>query len=164
LAIAKNGAGNCILITKTNTGSGDCLNLSNSGTGPDVRITKANGQEFLMQTASELKSAMSGATVTCTGLIPAGSLVLGVCVRVNTLITGASAFTIGDGTTVDRWGTGIAVAAGTVTSGADFAVATTAPKYYPAATNVVLTATTSNFTAGAVRVTVYYMGMGGGTS
>jgi len=96
----------------------------------------------------------SGATSSATDLIPAGAVVLGVTVRVTTLITGATTFTIGDGTDADKWGATIALTAGTTTSGASFTAA--GPTLYAAATSVVLTATGSNFTAGAVRVTVHY--------
>jgi hypothetical protein len=113
------------------------------------------GSKALVKTNSTTKSALSGATVTATDLIPAGSIVLGVNVKVITLITGATSFTIGDGTDADRWGTGIAVAAGTTTTTADITV-TSAP-IYAAATSVVLTAAGSNFTAGAVEISVHYI-------
>jgi hypothetical protein len=116
-----------------------------------------NGQLTSIQQATVLSGAMSGATLTLSNLIPAGSLVVGVTVRVTTLITGATSFTIGDGTDVDKWGTGVAVAAGTTTTLAN--VTSTAPTIYTAATNVVLTAAGGNFTAGVVRVTVHYISL-----
>lgn len=97
--------------------------------------------------------ACAGASSSASNLIPAGAFVLGVTARVTTTITGASAFTIGDGTTAAKWGSGIALPAGTVTTGANF---TAGPSHYATATSVVLTATTSNFTGGKVRVTVHY--------
>lgn len=96
----------------------------------------------------------SGASSSASNLIPAGAFVLGVTARVITAITGASAFTIGDGSDADKWGAGIALTAGTTTTGAAF---TAGPSHYAAATSVVLTATTSSFTAGKVRVTVHYI-------
>lgn len=115
-----------------------------------------NGQAVTIgKAATTLLTGMSGATVTATNLIPAGSLVLGVTCRVTTLITGASSFDVGDGTTVDNWGNNIALTSGTTTSIADFTAAS--PDFYTASTSVVLTAVTSNFTAGAVRVTVHYI-------
>lgn len=115
----------------------------------------AFGSKALIKVASTTKSAMSGATVTASNLIPAGSIVLGVNVRVVTEITGATTFTIGDGTDADRWGTGIALTVGTTTSTADITV--TSVPIYAAATSVVLTATGSNFTAGAVNIEVHYI-------
>lgn len=130
--------------------------------GTHLRQNGSNGQVAIMQHATAVVSAMSGATVTSASLIPAGSVVLGVTVRVTTLIEGATSFTVGDGTDADRWGTGIAVAAGTTTTVADTTI--TSVPIYAAATNVVLTATGSNFTAGAVRITVHYISLTAATS
>lgn len=96
----------------------------------------------------------SGATSSASNIIPAGSIVFGVTVRVTTTITGATTFKIGDGTDDDRWGSGIALASGTTTSGTAFTI--TSVPIYTSATSVVLTATGSNFTAGVVSVTVHY--------
>jgi len=121
-----------------------------------------NAQATTINQATSELTGLSGATVTATNLIPAGSLVLGVSVRVTTLITGATSFAIGDGTDADRWGTGIAVTAGTVTTLANITI--TSPIYYAAATSVVLTAAGSNFTAGAVRITVHFISLTAPTS
>lgn len=99
-------------------------------------------------------TALTGATVTATGLIPTKFFCLGVFVRVMAAITGASAFTIGDGTDVDRWGTAIALAEGTVTSMASFTAVTSSGFFAITATDVVLTATTSDFTGGTARISV----------
>lgn len=112
-----------------------------------------NGQASTVRQATTTLSAMSGATVTATNLIPANSIVLGVTLRVTTLITGATSFDIGDGSDVDRWGAAVAVAANTTSATATI----TSLPFYAATTSVVLTANGSNFTAGAVRVTVHYM-------
>lgn len=116
------------------------------------------GDAMNLKTATVVLSGMSGATVTATGLIPAGAVVAGVLARVTTLITASAGtgFTIGDGTTADRWGAAVALAAGTTTTGANFKAATAPNQAYPSATNVVLTMTGGNFTAGAVRLVVYY--------
>jgi hypothetical protein len=99
-------------------------------------------------------SGLSGATATATNIIPAGCEIIGVTVEVTTLIQGATSFSVGDGTDVDRWGSGIAVSAGTFTNSANYNISS--PVYYASATSVVLTAAGSNFTAGAVNVTVHY--------
>ena len=93
------------------------------------------------------------ASATATDLIPAGAVVFGVLVEVTTLATGAATFSVGDGTDADKWGTGIAVALGTKTSGSDFTAGD--PTHYAAATSVVLTGDVA-FTAGAARVVVVY--------
>lgn len=147
--------------------SGDITTTAAGATGHITAVGKiakssTNGQESQILHATTLLSALSGATVTATNLIPAGSLVLGVTARVTTAIGGATSFEIGDGTDVDRWGTAIAVAAGTTTDIANFTIAS--PVNYTAANNVVLTANGSNFTSGAVRLTVHYIDLVAATS
>lgn len=130
-----------------------------------VKGSSANGQAANFKIATIEKTSMLGATVTATSLIPAGSLVIGVTARVTTLIETATSFSIGDGTDVDRWGTGIAVAEDTTTTIANFTTGTdNGPIYYPSATNVVLTAAGGNFSAGAVRLTVHYISLTAPTS
>lgn len=121
---------------------------------PQVQVGAVNGQAFNIETASTNLTGLSGATATATNLIPAGSIVFGVTVRVTTGITGATTFDIGDGTDVDRWGAARPIAAGTTTTAANFTI--TSVPIYASATSVVLTANGSNFTAGDVRVTVHF--------
>ncbi len=116
---------------------------------------QANGQQLIVKSATVVKSAMVGATVTATNLIPAGATVIGVTVRVTTLITGATSFDIGDGSDIDAWGATVAVALNTTTDGTDFTW--TGPQAYASANSIVLTANGSSFTAGAVRITVHYI-------
>ena len=125
-----------------------------------VRDTQAQGPN--LKTVSVLKSGLSGASVTATNLIPAGCFLLGVTVRVTTAITGATSFSIGDGSDADRWGATIAVAAGTTTTIANF----TANGFgqFTAANNVVLTANGGDFATGAVRVTAHYLDLSPATS
>ncbi len=137
------------------------LKLAPGGTG-NLIVAAANGIGTNVKTATSEETAMSGAAVTASNLIPAGSFVLGVTVRVTTEIEGATTFTIGDGSDVDRWGTGIALAAGTTTTIADFTAAGFGQ--FVAANDVVLTATGSDFTAGAVRITVHYLDLTAATS
>lgn len=125
-------------------------------------VTGANGETSAIKHASVEVTGMSGATVTASSLIPADAIVMGVTVRVTTTITGATTFTIGDGTDADAWGAGIALTSGTTTAPGDFVAAV--PVIYSAANDVVLTATGSNFSAGAVRITVHYMLLGAPTS
>lgn len=97
----------------------------------------------------------SGSTVDATNLIPAGSIVWGVIARVTTTITGATTFDVGTAADTTAWGSNVAVAGGTNTTGAHFA-ATWQPTNYPSATSVRLTADGSDFTGGVVRLTVFY--------
>jgi hypothetical protein len=113
--------------------------------------TGANGQSTQLGQSTTLLTGLSGATVTATNLIPANCILLGVTARVTTAITGATSFDIGDGSTADRFGDDIAIAADTTANNC------IAPALITAATNVVLTANGSNFTGGDVRLTAHYM-------
>jgi hypothetical protein len=139
--------------------SGDGTSVAHFLSSGDITqgLTASSGTIKISQN-TEATTGLSGATkVSTADLIPAGSLVLGVTVKVVTTITGATTFTIGDGTDADKWGATIALAAGTKTSIIDFT--TTTPTYYAAATKITLTATGSNFTAGAVTITVHYISL-----
>lgn len=117
--------------------------------------TGNTGAKIHFDTVTTILATTSGATVTATGLIPAGVTVLGVIVRNNDAVTGATTYDIGDGTDVDRWGAAIAIADGTTTVETDF-TADPAGTWSATARDVVLTANGANFTAGNVRVVVYF--------
>jgi len=121
------------------------------GTTTSFQVTggMTNGEFCNVKANTEELTAMSGASVVTTNLIPDGALLLGLVTRVTTEITGASAFTIGDGTDVDRWGTGIALTAGITSGQADYTADTAVGQIVNTGgtADVTLTATTSNFTA-----------------
>ena len=131
-------------------------------TPPEITLTGATGQLTEIKQSTTLKSTLSGATVTATSLIPAGSMVVGITARVTTLITGATTFDIGVSGAVDLFGDAIAVAKDTTTDLTDTKAAT--PMNATAAVNVLLTANGSDFTAGAVRLTVHYIDLTASTS
>ncbi len=168
--IVTNGAGSITLslpqsINTTSSPSFVNVTGTTSLTSPLLKQTGANGQIANYKSVTALVSGLSGASGTATNLIPAGALVLGVTVRVTTLITsgdGSTSFTIGDGTDADAWGTGIVFTLGTTTTGSDFTIST-AP-FYPTATSVVLTATGGTFSAGAARITAHIVTFTGATS
>lgn len=144
------------------TGSNGNFGFYNSDTdAPNVtfspwRMEGANGQRENWTLASTTVTCSSGSTCTASNLIPSGSMVTGVTIRVTTAITGPATIQIGDGTDADRWGTGIAIAANTTTTGSAFTINTV--PFYAATTSVVLTAVGGggSFTAGVVRITVHY--------
>lgn len=109
----------------------------------------------LMDITSLLLSSLAGASV-AGAVIPAGSIVLGITVRVETTITGPATFSIGDGVDVDRWGSGIPVAAGTRTDITDY-TSTTLTYNLAGNANVVITSDGVDFTGGDVRVVCHYM-------
>lgn len=109
--------------------------------------------------ANGTTGVMAGATATIAGLIPAGSLVLGVTCRVTVVIPAPTVtWQCGDGVDADRWGTGLLLPAGTVTTIVDFTIAS--PVYYAAATNVVMTAVGGNFAGGTIIARVHYLQLG----
>ena len=118
----------------------------------DVRFYNANGP--VMQ-ALGLCTAMTGASVSTGALVPVGSLVIGVTVRVTTTIQGASGFRVGTASNPDRWASNVDNAVGSTNSIANFT--DLYPAYSPGSTNVVLTANTNPFTAGEVKVLAYYI-------
>jgi len=140
-----------LTVTGTLTGSGAV-----TSTGVLSKLG-SSGSSCAIETATTSLTTNGGAgTQTATNLIPANSLVLAVVARVTTEVTGAglTTFSIGDGSDSDRWGTGIALAAGT-TSKTNTTAAGAA--FYASATSVVLTAAAGQFDAGVVRLVVFYV-------
>lgn len=119
----------------------------------NIVIRGINGQQTTSSFATTELTGLSGASVTASSLIPAGSWIVGVTVRVTITITGATTFDIGDGTDVDRWGSAIALSLGTTTTIVDFTA--DGSGQFASANDVILTANGANFTAGAVRITVH---------
>lgn len=112
-------------------------------------------------TAVTLLSVGSGATAVATGLIPAGSFVLGVTTRIGTALNGGvTGYQVGDGSDADRWGAASAATSGTKTGEPANNPPTANPTgYYQAAGDVVLTpAGAGSFGGtGAVRIIVTYL-------
>ena len=132
----------------------------------DIIKTGANGQLTNIKQATTTTGAMTGTTVTLTGLIPAGSLVIGVTARVTTLVAGPTSWMIGITSDTDKFGTGLALAANTtLTSLVGAASDSLFPFYRVAATDVLITrGSASDFTAGNIRVTVHYISLTPATS
>jgi hypothetical protein len=106
------------------------------------------GGLWTFQTRTGTSAALSGATASISGLIPAGSLVFGVTARVMTAVTGATTTNIGVSGTATAFATGLAAAVNSVVSGL------IVPLAYANATDVLLTGVGGNFTAGVIKVTV----------
>jgi len=115
-----------------------------------------NYQRMTIKSVRQTLSALSGASATTTGtFIPDGAVVVGVTTRVATLLTGASGYTIGDGTDADRWGDITGTAVGTTSDNVNWTAGTI--ECFTAGGNVTLTAKTANFTAGAIEICVFYL-------
>lgn len=118
-----------------------------------VTSSGANGQILAVQQLSEETTIAAAATTDTTIQMPAASVVLGVSVRVTTVIPTATTFTVGDSGSAARFSTAaVSVAAGSTDKG------TKAGAYYNAsALSVRITPNGTPATAtGKVRVTIYY--------
>jgi hypothetical protein len=100
-------------------------------------------------------ATMTGASVTLTGLIPAGAVVVGVTTKVTTEITGATSFSVGTTVAPTRFGTTLPLIIGSTSDNRNWTSGTI--ECFPTATDIVLTAIGLNFTAGVVYVSVQYM-------
>jgi hypothetical protein len=119
-------------------------------------FTGASGSNLAIKTKTATITGMSGGTASSASFIPAGCVVLGFALRVTTLITAETgvSFSIGDGSDVDKWGTGIAFAANTTVIATGWVAG--APTHYASAANLVLTPNAGTFSAGAVRLVLWY--------
>jgi len=105
---------------------------------------------------STVVSSSAAATLTCTGCIPAGAVVVGVTSEVITVFSGSVASTlIGVSGDTNMFGNAIATAAGTTTSNADWTI-TTVP-FFAAATDIILTGNVNFGATGAMRINVFYL-------
>jgi len=139
--------------TVVGLGAAEYVEGVNAGT--KIQLDGANGESCALKVATSEETGLSGASATISSLIPAGSHVVGVVGRVTTAVTGASATDVGDGTDVDIFANDVAIAVDTTFDLTD-STSTGGVGVYAAANDVVLTAVTSNFTAGAIRVSVFY--------
>ena len=98
-----------------------------------------------------LVSGMSGASVMRRRQIPANCIVFAVGAHVVTTITGATSYEVGVFGTLNQFGSGLSLLAGSSNFGL------IGPTAFYAATTLILTAAGSNFTGGAVRLSIHYM-------
>ena len=121
------------------------------------KMSSATVKSAGLRTVTVVKDiALTGASVSFTSFIPSGVTVLGVSGIVTTAITGATGYTVGVATAPDRY-----VNTNTLTLGSTFtpnsqSAAETSPRTYTSVTDIIVTAKTSNFTGGALRVAVTY--------
>lgn len=106
-------------ITATNSTVGGSLGSFQYVVGSiNSGITGGSGSAWTQLSIAELLTvAAANTSTTVADLLPAGALIDAVVWRVTTAIPAAGTFSIGDGTTVGRFATGVAVAAGTTGTG-----------------------------------------------
>jgi hypothetical protein len=119
-----------------------------------------NAQRIDIKSRTTELTAMSCATITWAGAIGAGEIIVGISARVITLIEGATSFDVGEsGSDTDLYLDGVLVAKDTTGDIADSNATFTGPKAYQSGVNVLVTAVggAANFSAGALRLTIYYI-------
>ena len=121
----------------------------------DTYASATDYHRLAIATARATTTGMSGATITLTNIIPAGAVVVGVTCKVTTAITGATSFQLGTAADPDRFGAAIAITLGATSDNQNWTSGTV--ECFPSATSLILTANSSNFTGGAVYVSVQYL-------
>ncbi len=118
------------------------------GSGPQIKT-----REFLI-------SPLSGASVSLANAILAGEMVLSVQGYLRSIVTGATGYQVGVAGALTRYVDTNTLAAGSSFGPAQAAVSELAPRIYQASTPLVVTAKTSNFTSGIMRIIVTYIDFG----
>jgi hypothetical protein len=125
----------------------------------DTFTSSTDYHRVTIATARATLSNVSGASVTATGLIPAGAVVMGVTSKVTTALgtaNGTTGYKIGTGADDDRWGAITGTAAGTTSDNRNWTAGTI--ECFPSATDVIVTATGGNFNGtGVIYLSVQYM-------
>lgn len=125
----------------------------------DTFTSDTSYHRIAISTARATLTNVSGASVTATGLIPAGAVILGVTSKVTTALgtgNGTTGYKIGTAADDDRWGNITGTAAGTTSDNRDWTSGTV--ECFPAATNVIVTANGGNFNGtGVIYLSVQFM-------
>ena len=125
----------------------------------DTYTSATDYHRISVATARATLSNVSGASVTATGLIPAGSVVVGVTSKVTTALgtsNGTTGYQVGLVADPDRWADKTGTEAGTSTDNRDWTAGTV--ENFAAATDVVVTAKTANFDGtGVIYLSVQYL-------
>lgn len=125
----------------------------------DTYSSDTNFHRAALKTARATLSGVSGASVTATGLIPKGAVVVGVTTKVTTGLgtgNGTTGYKVGDGSDPDRWGDIAGTAAGTASDNRDWTAG--GIQAFTADSDVVITATDGDFDGtGVIYVSVQYL-------
>lgn len=116
---------------------------------------------FTVKSVAATLSALSGASVTESALIPAGAFLIGVTTRIDVALgtgNGTTGYQVGDGVDPDLWGDITGTAIGTASHSVDFTAAGAAGVLFTTAQDVVLTAVGGNFDAtGDIKIVAHYL-------
>lgn len=165
LGITNSGTNRTITYATTGTASGSRHQFLVNGSrrvltdNNGTQFEGATGATANIKQATSLLSAVSGATVTATNLIPDGAFVLGVTTRITTTLgvsNGTTGYAVGDSGDPNRWGDIVGTASGTTSNNTNATANFTGA--YIAADSVIITAAGGNFDGtGAIRVVVLYI-------
>lgn len=142
----------------------DTLALRNSTTSQtfnvyDTQTSSTDYHRLAIKTARATLASVSGASVTATGLIPGGAIVVGVTSKVTVALGGGGGTTgyqVGDAGDADRWGAAATITLGTTTDNRDWTATTV--QAFTAATDVIVTAVGGNFNGtGTIYLSVQYL-------
>lgn len=114
-----------------------------------TQAASSHGAASYFRTQEELLELSSGTSVSSTITVPANSLLLGACAYVVDTITGPSTFSLGDGSSATRFGSGIGLTAGTTYKGM------IAPALNVSAGTITVSADGGAFTGGSVRISIH---------
>jgi hypothetical protein len=123
----------------------------------DTYTSASDYHRLGMATVRISQTATAGATITLTGLIPDGAVVMGVTTKVTTALTGGvTGYQIGTAADADRWGVAATATIGTTTDNRDWTNGTI--ECFTAATDVILTADGASFSGtGVIYVSIQYL-------
>ncbi len=121
------------------------------------KMSSATVKSAGLRTITVVKDiALTGASVSFVSFIPAGATVIGVSGIVLTDITGATGYQVGVAADAARYCDSNFITHGSTFTPANQSATELAPRFYLAYTSIYVTAKTSNFTGGSMRVALTY--------
>lgn len=125
----------------------------------DTYVSATDYHRLAIKTARATLSGVTGASVTATGLIPDGAVLVGLTSKVTTGLgtgNGTTGYQIGDGSDADRWGAITGTVAGTSSDNTNWTAGTV--QAFTSAQDVVVTAVGGNFDGtGVIYLSAQYL-------
>ena len=155
----------CNTITRTTSDTGSAVPFAFNNTDiSDLtqplaysKMSSATVKSAGLRTITVVKDiALTGASVSFVFFIPAGATVIGVSGIVLTDITGATGYQVGVAAEAARYCDSNVITQGSTFTPANQSATELAPRFYLAFTHIYVSAKTSNFTGGSMRVALTY--------
>jgi hypothetical protein len=125
----------------------------------DTYTSATDYHRLALKTARATLSNVNGASVTATGLIPDGAVLVGLTSKVTTglgVSNGTTGYTIGTGADADRWGAITGTATGTSSDNTNWTAGTV--EAFTSATDVIVAAVGGNFDGtGVIYLSAQYL-------